>query len=117
VLLVRAADARDVVPEALRAAGRTVNDVAAYKTRLVVDAEFAEKAASADIWTFTSSSTVAGFLANVSDAAALSAVKIVACIGPVTAATAREAGLRVDVVADEFTVDGFVRALGTPVSA
>jgi len=35
----------------------------------------------------------------------------VVCIGPVTAATAREAGLTVDVVADEHTIDGLVRAL------
>jgi uroporphyrinogen-III synthase len=35
----------------------------------------------------------------------------------VTAATARDAGLRVDVVADAFTVDGLVRALSSAVSA
>lgn len=116
VLLFRAQEARDVVPDALRAAGRTVADVAAYKTHVVDDPELAEKAASADIFTFTSSSTVAGFLANVPGAVALSAGKVVACIGPVTAATARDAGLRVDVIADAFTVEGLVRALGSAVS-
>ena len=117
VLLFRAQEARDVVPDALRAAGRSVTDVAAYKTRIIDDPELAQKAAGADIITFTSSSTVSGFVANVSDAAAVCAVKLVACIGPVTAATAREAGIRVDVIADSFTVDGLVRALDTAVSA
>jgi uroporphyrinogen III methyltransferase/synthase len=36
---------------------------------------------------------------------------IVACIGPVTAATAREHGLTVDIVADRHTIDGLVDAL------
>jgi uroporphyrinogen III methyltransferase / synthase len=117
VLLFRAQAARDVVVETLRAAGRDVTDVAAYKTKIVEDPELAEKAASADILTFTSSSTVAGFLANVADAASLCKEKIVACIGPVTAATARDAGIRVDVVAAAFTIDGLVRALDIAVSA
>ncbi len=117
VLLFRAQEARDVVPEALRAAGRVVVDVAAYKTRTLIDPDLADKAAVADIITFTSSSTVSGFVANVADAAARCAGKLVACIGPVTATTAREIGIRVDVVADEFTVEGLVRALDTAVSA
>jgi uroporphyrinogen III methyltransferase/synthase len=117
VLLFRAQEARDVVPETLRGAGRMVDDVAAYATRTLVDTDLAEKAASADVLTFTSSSTVTGFITNVPDAAAVCAPKIVACIGPVTAATARDAGIRVDVVADAFTIDGLVRALGSTVSA
>jgi uroporphyrinogen-III synthase len=117
VLLFRAQAARDIVPERLRAAGRIVDDVAAYKTRPVIDPELADKAAGADILTFTSSSTVTGFVSNVPDAAALCAPKIVACVGPVTAATARDAGIRVDVVADAFTIDGLVRALDSAVSA
>ncbi len=116
VLLFRAQEAREVVPDALRAAGRHVTDVAAYKTHILRDPEFAQKAADADIVTFTSSSTVAGFIANVDDAPACCASKIVACIGPITAATAREFGIRVDVVPDAFTIDGLVRALDIPVS-
>jgi uroporphyrinogen III methyltransferase/synthase len=116
ILLFRAQEARDVVPDALRRAGRTLDDVAAYATRTVHDPELAEKAASADVLTFTSASTVTGFVANVPDAPALAEGKIVACIGPVTAAAARDAGLHVDVVADAFTVDGLVRALEATVS-
>ena len=116
VLLFRAQEARDVVPEALRAAGRTLDDVAAYKTHTVLDADFAEKVAQADIVTFTSSSTVTGFIENVADARAALASKLVACIGPITASTAREAGLHVDVIADSFTVDGLVDALQATVT-
>ena len=38
---------------------------------------------------------------------------LVACIGPVTAATARDLGLRVDVVSEEHTIPGLVSALKT----
>jgi uroporphyrinogen III methyltransferase/synthase len=117
VLLFRAQEARDVVPAALRAARRTVADVAAYKTRTVVDPELGAKAARADILTFTSARTVTGFVANVPDAAEVCSHKVVACIGPVTAAAARQAGLHVGVVADDFTIDGLVRALDTAVFA
>lgn len=117
ILLFRAQEARDVVPEALRAAGRTVDDVAAYKTTIVRDAAFETKVAGADIVTFTSSSTVDGFVANVTDARAAVAGKIVACIGPITAQTAHAAGIHVDAIADAFTVEGLVHALGASVPA
>jgi uroporphyrinogen III methyltransferase/synthase len=111
VLLYRAREARDVLPDTLRQHGRTVDVVAAYETRIIDDPDLAEKAARADIVTFTSSSTVTGFIHNVPDAARMLAPKTVAAIGPITARTARDAGIRVDVIADEFTVDGLLRAL------
>lgn len=111
VLIYRAQEARDVLQDALRAHGRNVDVVAAYATRYVDDPQLAAKAERADIVTFTSSSTVAGFVHNVADAAAALAGKTVAAIGPITAATARDAGIRVDVVADAFTVDGLIEAL------
>ena len=111
VLVFRAQEARDVLPESLRRNDRVVDVVAAYKTRFVDDPELAARAASADIITFTSSSTVAGFVHNVPGAAEALAAKTVAAIGPITAQTARDAGIRVDVVAEEFTVDGLLRAL------
>lgn len=117
VLIFGAQEARDVLPEMLRAAGRTADAVAAYKTRFVDDPELAERARNADIVTFTSSSTVDGFVYNVSDAAALLASKTVATIGPITAATARAHGIRVDAVASTSTVEGIVRALETEVTA
>jgi uroporphyrinogen III methyltransferase/synthase len=112
VLIFRAQEARDVLPDTLREQGRVADVAAAYKTRFVEDPELAAKTEHADIVTFTSSSTVAGFVHNVPDAANALAQKTVAAIGPITAQTAREAGIRVDVVADEFTVDGLLVALG-----
>jgi uroporphyrinogen III methyltransferase/synthase len=117
VLLFRAQEARDVLPETLLAAGRTVDVVAAYKTRYVDDASLRERAAACDIVTFTSASTVDGFVYNIADAAAVLAPKTVAAIGPITAATARAHGIRVDVIAAEFTVEGLVNALEAGVTA
>jgi len=111
VLAFRAQEAREVLPEMLREQSRIVDVVGAYRTRPVDDPELRAKAERADIVTFTSASTVAGFVHNVADAAAVLAPKTVAAIGPITARAARDAGIRVDVVADEFTVDGLIRAL------
>jgi uroporphyrinogen III methyltransferase / synthase len=107
VLLPRAAEARDVLPEGLTARGWDVEVVEAYRTVRGRPAdEELEAVASADIVTFTSSSTVRNFLA-VCDRVP----PTVACIGPVTAATARELGLGVDVEAEVHTIDGLADAL------
>ncbi|MEO7836705.1 MAG: uroporphyrinogen-III C-methyltransferase [Acidimicrobiales bacterium] len=109
VLLPRAAVARDVLPEGLRAAGYEVDVVEAYRTERGAPSPAAlAEAAGADAIAFTSSSTVAEFL-EVAGRGAVPAV--VACIGPVTAATAREHGLDVTVVADVHTSAGLVDAL------
>ncbi|MBV9410172.1 MAG: uroporphyrinogen-III C-methyltransferase [Acidimicrobiia bacterium] len=109
VLLPRAAVARDVLVDGLSAKGWAVTVVEAYRTRAAEPSPTAlAEAGKADAITFTSSSTVTNFLQG----AGLDAVPpVVVCIGPVTAATAREAGLTVDVVADEHTIDGLVEAL------
>jgi uroporphyrinogen III methyltransferase/synthase len=107
VLLARAAEARDVLPEGLRERGWSVEVVEAYRTvQGRPSADELAAAASADVVTFTSSSTVRNFLA-VCD----TVPPVVACIGPVTAATAREHGLHVDVEADVHTIDGLLDAL------
>ncbi len=67
-----------------------------------------------DIVTFTSSSTVRNLLSVLGpDAAVLTGEgrPLIACIGPITAETARENGLAVDVMAEEYTVEGLVEAL------
>jgi uroporphyrinogen III methyltransferase/synthase len=109
VLLARAAVARDVLPEGLRARGWDVDVVDAYRTeRAPLSDEQAAAIAAAEIVTFTSSSTVANLL----DALGGRPVPpVVAAIGPVTAATARDHGLRVDVEAEVHTIDGLVDAL------
>jgi uroporphyrinogen III methyltransferase/synthase len=109
VLLPLAAAARDVLPEGLRAKGYFVDVVEAYRTYPAQPSqEKRSAAAKADAIAFTSSSTVTNYL-DVAGAAEVPAV--VACIGPVTAASAADAGLRVSVVAPRHTIDGLVDAL------
>ena len=109
VLLPRAAVARDVLVTGLATKGWAMTVVSAYRTRAVEPSASAlAEAAKADAITFTSSSTVTNFV----QVAGLDAIPpVVVCIGPVTAATARESGLTVDVVAEEHTIEGVVQAV------
>lgn len=114
ILVYRAEEARDVLPVRLRESGRSVDVVAAYKTVYAEDPQFAQKVAQCDILTFTSASTVRGFVHNLRGPAAAAHAasgKIVACIGPITADEARKNGLDVTVTAGEFTANGLVAAL------
>jgi uroporphyrinogen III methyltransferase / synthase len=111
VLVSRAEVARDVLPDGLRAAGWEVDVVDAYRTvRAAPDPSALDRVADADVITFTSSSTVTNFL---SIAGAERVPPIVACIGPITARTAREAGLTVDVEAEEHSIEGLVSSIET----
>jgi uroporphyrinogen-III synthase len=113
VLMLRADIARATLRERLEARGARVDDVAAYRTitgtaQAGSDQTESEPSPAVDAVTFTSSSTVRGFLnagGRVPEGAA------VVCIGPVTARTARELGLRVDAVAQLYTLEGLVEAL------
>jgi uroporphyrinogen III methyltransferase / synthase len=117
VLLARAAGARTVLPERLRAAGAIVDDVATYCTVLPAEAAAAPALfagdARPDLITFTSSSTVTNFarLFPSHDVKTVLSGVAVGCIGPVTAATARELGLVVDVEPAEYTVPAFAAAI------
>jgi uroporphyrinogen III methyltransferase/synthase len=109
VLVARAAEARDLLPDSLRERGAEVDVVALYDTRaeLLSDGQL-HSAESADYVTFTSSSTVRFFHdagGRVGDGTR------VVSIGPVTSETARELGLTVDVEAAEHDIDGLVDAL------
>ena len=120
IAIFRAQDARDVLPQMLREAGRETVVVAAYKTRFAHDEHFASSVERADILTFTSASTVRAFatLLGGTDAARDAARdKIVACIGPIAADAAREIGLHPDVVADVSTTHGLLDALERYVAA
>jgi len=112
VLIARAAVARDVVPDGLRALGWDVEVVDAYATRRVAPPTAAAAAAiaGADAITFTSPSTVTAFL-ELAGREQLPA--IVASIGPVTSAAARVAGIAVDVEATQHSAAGLVAALIT----
>ena len=107
VLLPQAAAARPVVADGLRAKGWTVDVVEAYRTVPARPTDEAlGAAAKADAIAFTSSSTVTSWLAL-----GATLPPVVACIGPVTAATAAEHNVPVTVVAAEHTLDGLVDAL------
>ncbi len=109
VLLARAAVARDVLPDGLRALGWEVHVVDAYRTVPVTATEGQRaRVAEAEVVTFASSSAVDNFVAAFGPEA-LPAV--VACIGPVTAAAARRQGIDVTVEAELHTIDGLVAAL------
>jgi uroporphyrinogen III methyltransferase/synthase len=110
VLVARASEARDVLPDALRDRGAEVDVVALYEAVPEQPAPAAiEAAQEADYVTFTSSSTVRNFIRAVGDS--LSRRTRVVSIGPVTSAAARDAGLEVDVEAERHDVDGLVEAL------
>ena len=114
VLLPRAEQAREVLPDGLRALGATVDVAPVYRTEAAAadgEALAADLAAGAyDYVTFTSSSTVRN-LAKILGGSAPLAHTRAACIGPVTAETARELGIEPALVAEEYTIAGLTRAI------
>lgn len=117
VLVARAQEARPALVKGLVGLGASVDEVACYKTVQaapdVADVSRMLADGLVDMITFTSSSTVTCALNVLSGAVPRGAFEKVeaACIGPVTARTARAAGLNVSVVAREFTVEGLVGAI------
>jgi uroporphyrinogen III methyltransferase/synthase len=121
VLLARADIAPEGLERVLERKGWTVERIDAYRTRypgtIPVAARRALARGAVDAVVFTSASTVRGYLKaaggvmrHPSMAAAGHAPKVV-CIGPVTAAEARAAGLRVHATANPHTIDGLVAAV------
>ncbi len=110
VLVARAAEARDVIPEHLSERGAEVDVVALYETvREEPSREAVEAAQSADYVTFTSSSTVSNLIDALGDRFPAN-VRVVS-IGPVTTEAAREADLEVHAQAQRHDIDGLVAAL------
>jgi uroporphyrinogen III methyltransferase/synthase len=108
VLIARAAQARDVLPDALRERGASVEIVSLYETVVEpLDAAVLPALAQADYLTFTSSSTVRNFLSSAQPGAATRIVSI----GPVTSATLREHGLSVSLEAERHDIDGLIEAI------
>lgn len=113
ILIPRPREAREVLPERLTERGATVRVLPVYET--VPDAAGAEgvaeriRAGEVDLVTFTSASTVRNFV----DAIGSELAKQVpaAVIGPITAETARAAGLPIAVEAAEHTIAGLVEAV------
>ncbi len=107
VLVATAEGARDVLPAGLRDRDARVDVVHLYRT--VPEPVAADAVRSADLVTFTSSSTVTS-LAAVLGAGALNGLRA-ASIGPVTSAALREHGIEPAAEADPHTVEGLVAAV------
>jgi uroporphyrinogen III methyltransferase/synthase len=117
VLIPRAKEARPILPEQLRQMGAEVEEIAAYQTvrptgkaQQLIDHLQNKKV---DMVTFTSSSTVRNFHALLPDDQCNQLMQdvAVASIGPITTSTALELGLKVDLTAREFTIDGLCKAI------
>ncbi|BBI32518.1 uroporphyrinogen-III C-methyltransferase [Cohnella abietis] len=119
-LLPRGDLARAMLPQELRERGVQTVEIDIYETAMTAprDLWLPEMLANGEIHviTFTSSSTVINLLEALrqlgvtNPAEALQNIEI-ACIGPVTAKTAEDNGLKVTVVPDKATIDGLVEAL------
>ena len=117
ILLARVKEARDVLPQGLRKMGAEVDVVAAYQTvkpkggsrrlkKLLRDGGI-------DAITFTSSSTVNHFaeLLKKEDLKKLLNGIAIACIGPITAQTAKKLGMKVHIQPKEYTIPALVQAI------
>jgi uroporphyrinogen III methyltransferase/synthase len=117
ILLARAKKARDILPKGLRRMGAEVDVVEVYRTvkpkggpkklkKLLTEEKI-------DVITFTSSSTVNHFadLLQKEDLDRLVKGIAIACIGPVTARTAKEKGLEVRIQPKQYTIPALTRAI------
>jgi uroporphyrinogen III methyltransferase / synthase len=117
ILLARAEKARDILPKGLKKMGAEVDVVEAYRTvkprggakrlkQLLAEGKI-------DVITFTSSSTVNHFaeLLKTEDLKTFLKNIAVACIGPITAKTAKKWGLRIHIQPEQFTVPGLTQAI------
>jgi uroporphyrinogen III methyltransferase/synthase len=117
ILLARAKKARDILPIGLRKMGAEVEVVAVYRTIRPRGGEKRLKKLLAegkiDVITFTSSSTVNHFaeLLRKEDLKKLLKSIAIACIGPVTARTAKEWGLKAQIQPKQYTIPGLTRAI------
>jgi uroporphyrinogen-III synthase len=114
MLLLRTDLARKTLRDEILRSGASADEIAIYQVKPArPDSEtFTEMEKGFDIATFTSSSTVRNFLEITGNKGReLMNRAVVACIGPITAETARQEGLEVQVVAKAYTIEGLVEAL------
>ena len=118
VLVPRAEIARDALPSLLANRGAEVEILPVYRSVCPADAGPAllrlfDGGEGVDVITFTSSSTVVNFVSAFPEdrLPAILGDAEVACMGPVTADTARKLGLDVSIVAREYTTHGLVQAI------
>jgi len=117
ILIPRAKKAREVLPLELQKTGAEVDVIPAYQTLLPQDrrpeVEALLKEGKVDLITFTSSSTVTNFAQMFPGRKPAELLKgvTVACIGPITARTARDMGLETHVQPEKYTINGLVEAI------
>ncbi|MGA1790119.1 MAG: uroporphyrinogen-III synthase, partial [bacterium] len=118
VLIPRAAQAREILPEQLSEAGADVRVVPVYETLPDTGADTERlvqqiKAREIDMITFTSSSTVTNFFSGLEGRIEKSELNeiIMACIGPITEKKLKEQGFSARVVAEKFTIPELVDAI------
>lgn len=115
ILLPRAETARDVIPDGLAALGAAVDVVTIYRTvaseRKKEELEPLIESGKVDVITFTSPSAVTSFMEIMGKDFRLPPQVRIACIGPVTAAAVRKAGLPVDIMREAFTISGLMAAM------
>jgi uroporphyrinogen-III synthase len=117
-LIVRAAEARDTVPEALTAAGATVTVVEAYRNQIppnsvsALQSLFSNPTNYPDVITFTSASTARNLIALLDTAnLTLPSETALASIGPITTQALRELGHEPTIEAAEATIPSLVQSL------
>ncbi len=108
VLIPCSSDARMTLTEGLMELGAHVDRIHIYSAEKPssIDEKLIEEVKRADIVTFTSSSTVTNFFDIISESSAF-----LASIGPITTETLVEKGYTPAVTAEEYTIDGLVKAL------
>jgi len=117
ILLPRAKEARPILPVELTRMGAAVDEITSYYTKEVPDSADLLlkrlKENTIDLITFTSSSTVKNFKAILPDNIFETQMKdiTIACIGPITADTAKNLGFDVHIVANSFTIPGLCEAI------
>lgn len=118
ILIARAEEAREVLPEQLRAMGADVEVVVTYRVVLAPpDAEVARRldGGTVDIATFASGGTFKHFLGSLAcaglDAQRIARSLAIASVGPVTSEVIRDLGYDVEVEASESTMDSLVEAI------
>ncbi len=115
VLIPRAQKAREALPIGLRQMGAIVDVAETYCTKMADtnkdDIKDLLKNNQIDMVTFTSSSTVENLLKLIDDEKTLLNNVKTAVIGPITAKTCKNNGLKVDIEADVYTIDGLVNKI------
>lgn len=117
ILIPRAEVAREILPQELEKLGAQVNVVSTYRTvpdsSIIAELRRLLSEGRINIIAFTSSSTVKNFMKAVEGLNLENLLRSVqiACIGPVTAQTAEECGLKVAATAKDYTIQGLVQAM------